>query len=109
MEVSVSVRALYAETRAFLEGRQVSTGGKQLGVLACPRHALPSFGGKGSPPQQPFPQQLDSPQQEEALRQALGTVSRELQKFSNLHWMAPIANSVEEVGTHGQVGVAGAC
>ncbi|XP_063169562.1 diacylglycerol kinase kappa [Candoia aspera] len=62
MEVSVSVKALYAETRAFLEGRQ----------------------------------QLDSPQQEEALRQALGTVSQELQTFSDLHWMAPLASAVEE-------------
>ncbi|XP_015746156.2 diacylglycerol kinase eta-like, partial [Python bivittatus] len=62
MEVSVSVKALYTETRAFLEGRQ-----------------------------------LDSPQQEEALRQALDVVSQELRKFSDIHWMAPISNSVEEV------------
>ncbi|KAM6427486.1 diacylglycerol kinase kappa [Liasis olivaceus] len=62
MEVSVSVKALYTETRAFLEGRQ-----------------------------------LDSPQQEEALRQALGVVSQALRRFSDIHWMAPISSSVEEV------------
>ncbi|KAL7979624.1 hypothetical protein Chor_004782 [Crotalus horridus] len=65
MEVSVSVKALYAETQAFLEGKE----------------------------------QLDSPQQEDVLHQALGTVSQELQRFSDLHWMAPVLSSVEEVGT----------
>ncbi|XP_058052913.1 diacylglycerol kinase kappa [Ahaetulla prasina] len=42
-------------------------------------------------------QQLDSPHQEEALHQALGTVSQELQRFSDVHWMAPVSSSIEEV------------
>ncbi|XP_026540119.1 diacylglycerol kinase delta-like [Notechis scutatus] len=42
-------------------------------------------------------QQLDSPQQEDALHQALGAVSQELQRFSEVHWMAPVSSSVEEV------------
>ncbi|XP_039210865.1 diacylglycerol kinase kappa isoform X3 [Crotalus tigris] len=62
MEVSVSVKALYAETQAFLEGKE-----------------------------------LDSPQQEDVLHQALGTVHQEFQRFSDLHWMAPVLSSVEEV------------
>ncbi|XP_026572402.1 diacylglycerol kinase delta-like [Pseudonaja textilis] len=42
-------------------------------------------------------QQLDSPQQEDALHQALGAVSQELQRFSEAHWMAPVSSSAEEV------------
>ncbi|KAG8144734.1 hypothetical protein E2320_013182 [Naja naja] len=42
-------------------------------------------------------QQLDSPQQEDALHQALGIVSQELQRFSEIHWMAPVSSSAEEV------------
>ncbi|XP_070807818.1 diacylglycerol kinase kappa [Pituophis catenifer annectens] len=42
-------------------------------------------------------QQLDSPHQEDAIHQALGAVSQELQRFSDVHWMAPVSSSVEEV------------
>ncbi|XP_070616190.1 LOW QUALITY PROTEIN: diacylglycerol kinase kappa [Erythrolamprus reginae] len=42
-------------------------------------------------------QQLDSPQQEEALHQALGAAGQELQRFSEVHWMAPVSSSAEEV------------
>ncbi|XP_075752660.1 diacylglycerol kinase kappa isoform X4 [Pelodiscus sinensis] len=62
VDVSVSARALYTETRAFLEGKL----------------------------------QLDSPQQEEGLQTALSTVSQELQKLPDIHWLAPIINSAEE-------------
>ncbi|XP_032084014.1 diacylglycerol kinase kappa isoform X2 [Thamnophis elegans] len=41
--------------------------------------------------------QLDSPQQEDALHQALDAVGQELQRFSDVHWMTPIMSSVEEV------------
>ncbi|XP_028923359.1 diacylglycerol kinase kappa isoform X2 [Ornithorhynchus anatinus] len=41
------------------------------------------------------PEQLDAPQQEE-LQTALNNVSQELQKLSDIHWMAPIINSAEE-------------
>uniref|UniRef100_A0A8C5SZQ1 Diacylglycerol kinase n=1 Tax=Laticauda laticaudata TaxID=8630 RepID=A0A8C5SZQ1_LATLA len=43
-------------------------------------------------------QQLDSPQQEDALHQALGAVGQELQRFSDVHWMAPVSSSVEVMG-----------
>ncbi|XP_034637812.1 diacylglycerol kinase delta-like isoform X1 [Trachemys scripta elegans] len=62
VDVSVSVKALYTETRAFLEGKL----------------------------------QLDSPQQEEGLQRALNTVSQELQRLPDIHWLAPIINSAEE-------------
>lgn len=64
-----------------------------------PHTALALSWGKGSPSQQPFSQQLDSPHQEDAIHQALGAVSQELQRFSDVHWMAPVSSSVEEVGT----------
>lgn len=99
MEVSVSVKALCTETQAFLEGKQVSAGQKPLGVPVYPTHPLPSLGAKAAHSQPPLSQQLDSPQQEDALHQALGAVGQELQRFSDVHWMAPITSSVEEVGT----------
>ncbi|KAJ6653547.1 hypothetical protein lerEdw1_009127 [Lerista edwardsae] len=40
--------------------------------------------------------QLDSPQQEEGLRHALDAVSQELQKLSEIHWMAPVVAPAEE-------------
>uniref|UniRef100_A0ABM5EWG3 Diacylglycerol kinase n=1 Tax=Pogona vitticeps TaxID=103695 RepID=A0ABM5EWG3_9SAUR len=61
VEVSVSIKALYNETRAFLEGKL-----------------------------------LDSPQQEEGLRNALSAVRQELQKLASIHWLAPVVNSSEE-------------
>lgn len=48
MEVSVSVKALYAETQAFLEGKQVSAGQKPLVMPVCPTHPLPSLGAKAA-------------------------------------------------------------
>lgn len=54
------------------------------------------------PPPALFPQQLDSPQQEEGLRQALDAVSQQLQKLSEIHWMVPVVAFAEEVGARGR-------
>ncbi|XP_068918570.1 diacylglycerol kinase kappa [Petaurus breviceps papuanus] len=64
VEVSISVKALYNEARAYVEGKLVS--------------------------------QLDSPRQEEGLQVALANVSQELEKVSEIDWMAPILNAVTE-------------
>ncbi|XP_069067981.1 diacylglycerol kinase kappa isoform X8 [Pleurodeles waltl] len=62
VDVAVSVKALYTETRAFLEGKM----------------------------------QLDSPQEEEGLQCSLNTVSQDLKKLADVHWMTDIINSSEE-------------
>ncbi|XP_051825144.1 diacylglycerol kinase kappa [Antechinus flavipes] len=62
VEVSISVKALYNEARAYVEGKL----------------------------------QLDSPRREEGLQVALANVSQELEKVSEIHWMAPILNAVTE-------------
>ncbi|XP_027693437.1 diacylglycerol kinase delta-like [Vombatus ursinus] len=64
VEVSISVKALYNEARAYVEGK--------------------------------LPIQLDSPRREEGLQVALANVSQELEKVSEIHWMAPILNAVTE-------------
>lgn len=48
MEVSVSVKALYAETQAFLEGKQVSAEQRPLDMPGWPTHPLPSLGAKAA-------------------------------------------------------------
>ncbi|NXE54865.1 DGKD kinase, partial [Casuarius casuarius] len=78
VEVVLSIKALYTETRAFLEGKAVSAGSDST----------------PSPP-------LDSPQEEEALHGPLSVLGQELQRLLDIHWLAPIAHSAEEenVGT----------
>ncbi|NXG32670.1 DGKD kinase, partial [Dromaius novaehollandiae] len=78
VEVVLSIKALYTETRAFLEGKAVSAGSDST----------------PSPP-------LDSPQEEEALHGPLCVLGQELQRLLDIHWLAPIAHSAEEenVGT----------
>uniref|UniRef100_A0A663MDC1 Diacylglycerol kinase n=1 Tax=Athene cunicularia TaxID=194338 RepID=A0A663MDC1_ATHCN len=71
VEVVLSIKELYAETRAFLEGKAVSGGG------------------------------LDSPQEEEALHGPLGVLGQELQRLLDIHWLGPIAHPAEEVGAQG--------
>uniref|UniRef100_F7BA62 Diacylglycerol kinase n=1 Tax=Monodelphis domestica TaxID=13616 RepID=F7BA62_MONDO len=62
VEVSISVKALYNEARAYVEGKL----------------------------------QLDSPRREEGLQVALANVSQELEKVSEIHWLAPILSAVTE-------------
>ncbi|NXU35955.1 DGKD kinase, partial [Drymodes brunneopygia] len=61
VEVVLSIKELWAETRAFLEGKA-----------------------------------LDSPQEEEALHGPLSVLGQELQRLLDIHWLGPIAHSVEE-------------
>ncbi|NXJ85352.1 DGKH kinase, partial [Trogon melanurus] len=68
VEVVLSIKELYAETRAFLEGKASL-----------------------SP-------QLDSPQEEEALHGPLSVLGQELQRLLDIHWLGPIAHPTEEPG-----------
>ncbi|NWX63158.1 DGKD kinase, partial [Promerops cafer] len=70
VEVVLSIKELWAETRAFLEGK------------ACG----------------PCPPQLDSPQEEEALHGPLSVLGQELQRLLDIHWLGPIAHPAEEPG-----------
>ncbi|NWY62779.1 DGKD kinase, partial [Chionis minor] len=74
VEVVLSIKELYAETRAFLEGKAV-----RLGRV-------------------PVPPQLDSPQEEEALHGPLSVLGQELQRLLDIHWLGPIAHPAEEPG-----------
>ncbi|NWZ59287.1 DGKD kinase, partial [Haliaeetus albicilla] len=71
VEVVLSIKELYAETRAFLEGKAVNG---------------------------PCPPQLDSPQEEEALHGPLSVLGQELQRLLDIHWLGPIAHPTEEPG-----------
>ncbi|NWZ31083.1 DGKD kinase, partial [Asarcornis scutulata] len=87
VEVVLSIKALYAETRAFLEGKAVSEGpGTPPG---------PPAGGSGAG-DGPCPPQLDSPQEEEALQGPLSALGQELQRLLDVHWLVPIAHPAEE-------------
>ncbi|NWX38498.1 DGKD kinase, partial [Notiomystis cincta] len=72
VEVVLSIKELWAETRAFLEGKAVGYG--------------------------PCPPQLDSPQEEEALHGPLNVLGQELQRLLDIHWLGPIAHPAEEPG-----------
>ncbi|XP_068813164.1 diacylglycerol kinase kappa isoform X2 [Struthio camelus] len=109
VEVVLSIKALYTETRAFLEGKVVSAGsestpsppveGSSLEEGTGPLASAPAHGrGAGDGP---CPLQLDSPQEEEALHGPLSVLGQELQRLLDIHWLAPIAHSAEEenVGT----------
>ncbi|XP_040427760.1 diacylglycerol kinase delta-like isoform X3 [Cygnus olor] len=95
VEVVLSIKALYAETRAFLEGKAVSAG----------PGTPPSPPAEGSPPPAggsragdgPCPPQLDSPQEEEALQGPLSALGQELQRLLDIHWLVPIAHPAEEL------------
>ncbi|NXD27445.1 DGKD kinase, partial [Spelaeornis formosus] len=72
VEVVLSIKELWAETRAFLEGKAVT-----LDMV-------------------PVPPQLDSPQEEEALHGPLSVLGQELQRLLDIHWLSPIAHPAEE-------------
>ncbi|NXD96509.1 DGKD kinase, partial [Chaetorhynchus papuensis] len=77
VEVVLSIKELWAETRAFLEGKAVSGG---LESTQSP------------------PRLLDSPQEEEALHGPLSVLGQELQRLLDIHWLGPIAHPAEEPG-----------
>ncbi|NXR36825.1 DGKD kinase, partial [Zosterops hypoxanthus] len=77
VEVVLSIKELWAETRAFLEGKTVSEGLESI---------------------QSSPRLLDSPQEEEALHGPLSVLGQELQRLLDIHWLGPIAHPAEEPG-----------
>ncbi|NWS12862.1 DGKD kinase, partial [Pachyramphus minor] len=100
VEVVLSIKELYAETRAFLEGKAVSGG---LGSTQNPptEGPVPSPGASGGDSRAgdgPCPPQLDSPQEEEALHGPLNVLGQELQRLLDIHWLGPIAHPAEEPG-----------
>lgn len=97
VEVVLSIKELYAETRAFLEGKAVSGGLESTPSppVAGPM-SLACSSGDG-----PCPPQLDSPQEEEALHGPLSVLGQELQRLLDIHWLGPIAHPAEEVGARG--------
>ncbi|NWX88960.1 DGKD kinase, partial [Nothoprocta pentlandii] len=99
VEVALSIKALYTETRAFLEGKAVSAASDGTPSPVAEEGAGPwARGGAGHGACAP---QLDSPQEEEALSGPLGALGHELQRLLDVHWLAPIAHPAEEenVGT----------
>ncbi|NXC21346.1 DGKD kinase, partial [Corythaeola cristata] len=102
VEVVLSIKELYAETRAFLEGKAVS-GGPESPPSPPPEGPMPSAGTSGGGSRagdRPCPPQLDSPQEEEALHGPLSVLGQELQRLLDIHWLAPIAHPAEEHPAH---------
>ncbi|NWT01737.1 DGKD kinase, partial [Mionectes macconnelli] len=100
VEVVLSIKELYSETRAFLEGKAVSGG---LGSTQNPPAEGPvplagasAYGSRAG--DGPCPPQLDSPQEEEALHGPLNVLGQELQRLLDIHWLGPIAHPAEEPG-----------
>ncbi|XP_052669838.1 diacylglycerol kinase delta-like isoform X3 [Harpia harpyja] len=101
VEVVLSIKELYAETRAFLEGKAVSGG---PGSTPSPPTEGPvplagTSGGGSRAGDGPCPPQLDSPQEEEALHGPLSVLGQELQRLLDIHWLGPIAHPAEEEST----------
>ncbi|NWS76844.1 DGKD kinase, partial [Crotophaga sulcirostris] len=99
VEVVLSIKELYSETRVFLEGKAVS-GGLEGTSSPAVEGLMPSAGtsgGGGRAGNGPCSPQLDSPQEEEALHGPLGVLGQELQRLLDIHWLGPIAHPAEEV------------
>ncbi|NXJ54702.1 DGKD kinase, partial [Spizaetus tyrannus] len=100
VEVVLSIKELYAETRAFLEGKAVS-GGPESTPSPPTEGPVPLAGTSGGGSRAgdgPCPPQLDSPQEEEALHGPLSVLGQELQRLLDIHWLGPIAHPAEEPG-----------
>ncbi|NXV36607.1 DGKD kinase, partial [Rissa tridactyla] len=109
VEVVLSIKELYTETRAFLEGKAVS-GGLETTPSPPPEGPVPlpgTSGGGSRAGDGPCPPQLDSPQEEEALHGPLSVLGQELQRLLDIHWLGPIAHPTEEVGAPGVGGCPG--
>ncbi|KAM9600672.1 diacylglycerol kinase delta-like isoform 6-T6 [Morphnus guianensis] len=100
VEVVLSIKELYAETRAFLEGKAVS-GGPESTPSPPTEGPVPLAGTSGGGSRAGdglCPPQLDSPQEEEALHSPLSVLGQELQRLLDIHWLGPIAHPAEEPG-----------
>ncbi|NXC90524.1 DGKD kinase, partial [Cercotrichas coryphoeus] len=91
VEVVLSIKELWAETRAFLEGKAVSEG---LESTQSPPKLVALGVAEGW--EWSLSPQLDSPQEEEALHGPLSVLGQELQRLLDIHWLGPIAHSAEE-------------
>ncbi|NXN64059.1 DGKD kinase, partial [Himantopus himantopus] len=100
VEVVLSIKELYAETRAFLDGKAVSGGleSSPSPPLEGPMPSASTSGGGSRAGDGPCPLQLDSPQEEEALHSPLNVLGQELQRLLDIHWLGPIAHPTEEPG-----------
>ncbi|NWR62467.1 DGKD kinase, partial [Bucorvus abyssinicus] len=99
VEVVLSIKELYAETRAFLEGKAVSGGLESTPSPPAEEGPVPSAGTSGVGSRAgdgPCPLQLDSPQEEESLHGPLSVLGQELQRLLDIHWLGPIAHPTEE-------------
>ncbi|NXF13458.1 DGKD kinase, partial [Smithornis capensis] len=98
VEVVLSIKELYAETRAFLEGKAVSRGleSTQNPTVEGPVPSPGTCRGGSKSGDGPCPPQLDSPQEEEALHGPLNVLGQELQRLLDIHWLGPIAHPTEE-------------
>ncbi|NXW05322.1 DGKD kinase, partial [Fregetta grallaria] len=100
VEVVLSIKELYTETRAFLEGKAVSQGPES--TLSPPTEGPEPLAGTSAGGSRagdgPCPPQLDSPQEEEALHGPLVVLGQELQRLLDIHWLGPIAHPAEEPG-----------
>ncbi|NXK93716.1 DGKD kinase, partial [Formicarius rufipectus] len=100
VEVVLSIKELYAETRAFLDGKAVSEGldSTQNPPTEWPVPSAGTSQGGSRAGDGPSPPQLDSPQEEEALYGPLSVLGQELQRLLDIHWLGPVAHPAEEVG-----------
>ncbi|NXS56413.1 DGKD kinase, partial [Brachypteracias leptosomus] len=101
VEVVLSIKELYAETRTFLEGKAVSGGPGS--TPSSPMEGVPSAGASGGGSRAgdgPCPPQLDSPQEEEVLSSPLSMLGQELQRLLDIHWLGPIVHPAEEHPAH---------
>ncbi|NXE15244.1 DGKD kinase, partial [Lophotis ruficrista] len=98
VEVVLSIKELYAETRAFLEGKVVSGGPENTPSppAEVPVPLAGASGGGSRAGDGPCPPQLDSLQEEEALHGPLSVLGQELQRLLDIHWLGPIAHPAEE-------------
>ncbi|NXD86314.1 DGKD kinase, partial [Halcyon senegalensis] len=98
VEVVLSIKELYAETRTFLEGKAVSGGLESTpsSPVEGPTPSAGTSGGGSRAGDGPCPSQLDSPQEEEALHGPLSVLGQELQRLLDIHWLGPIAHPPEE-------------
>ncbi|KFV18298.1 Diacylglycerol kinase delta, partial [Tauraco erythrolophus] len=79
------------------------SGGPESPPSSSTEGPMPSAGTSGGGSRAgdcPCPQQLDSPQEEEALHGPLSVLGQELQRL-DIHWLGPIAHPAEEVGAQG--------
>ncbi|XP_056225789.1 diacylglycerol kinase delta isoform X2 [Seriola aureovittata] len=85
VEIVNSSKVLQAETKMLLDGKLLNFGHYQTKTL---------------PPPPPPPPQSDSPQEEE-LRSTLNSLSAELHKLDDIHWICPLMQCSEEDSVRG--------